>query len=146
MNAQELVQTYLADSEIMQLATVADGQPWICTVHFAADQDMNLYWMSLRNRRHSQEVAAYANAAVTVVKSEEDRQAIQMAGKAFELVGEEAKVADQVYAARFGSKPERLEEALHGGFEDRAYYVFRPDEVVLFDVKNFPDEPRQTVK
>jgi hypothetical protein len=40
----------------MSLATCKDNRPWVCEVHFAFDDDLNLYYRSLTSRRHSQEI------------------------------------------------------------------------------------------
>jgi uncharacterized protein YhbP (UPF0306 family) len=142
-----LVSDYLQEAETMQLATVGEsGQPWICTVYFAADEHGAMYWTSLRNRRHSEQVRAHAKVAVAVVKEPLVKRALQMEGKAYELSGDAAREADRVYSARHGHSPKRLEYALSGVEDDPAYYVFRPTKVVLFDEINFPDEPRKEVR
>ena len=56
MDLRELVRDYLTKAQIMQIATVHDHQPWVATVYFATDIDLNLYWMSRASRRHSQEI------------------------------------------------------------------------------------------
>src|ERR1700709_947001 len=52
----------------MSLATSKDGKPWVCEVHFAYDDELNLYFRSLTSRRHSQEIAANPNVAGNIVK------------------------------------------------------------------------------
>lgn len=39
MNPKALVKEYLAATNIMQLGTSVDNQPWVCTVHYAYVQD-----------------------------------------------------------------------------------------------------------
>lgn len=41
----------------MSLATFRGDAPWVCKVHFAYDDNLNLYFRSLKSRRHSQEIA-----------------------------------------------------------------------------------------
>ncbi|MES2971687.1 MAG: pyridoxamine 5'-phosphate oxidase family protein [Patescibacteria group bacterium] len=53
---KQLLKKYLASTNVMQLATSVDGRPWACTVHFYADDNFNLYWISTEARRHSQEI------------------------------------------------------------------------------------------
>jgi len=66
-----------------------------------------------------------------------------MEGEAYELSGDEATRAHDIYGSRFGQKPERLIEAQSNDPKTRAYYVFRPSLFVLFDEKNFPEDPRK---
>jgi len=58
MNLDNLLQEYLTNNTLMQLATLGeDGQPWLCSVYFVHDEDDNLYWTSARSkRRHSREI------------------------------------------------------------------------------------------
>lgn len=41
----------------LSLATTSGDNPWVSELHFAYDQDLNLYFRSLSSRRHSQEIA-----------------------------------------------------------------------------------------
>jgi uncharacterized protein YhbP (UPF0306 family) len=52
----------------MSLATSKDNKPWVCEVHYAFDDDLNLYYRSLTSRRHSEEIAANPNVAGNIVK------------------------------------------------------------------------------
>ena len=53
MRLKQHIQQYLQEAKLMHLATVSGGKPWVCSVWFAADEDMNLYWFSAVTRRHS---------------------------------------------------------------------------------------------
>jgi uncharacterized protein YhbP (UPF0306 family) len=143
---QSLVSTYLPDAEIMQLATVKDCKPWLCTVHYAHDPEtLEMYWMSLQSRRHSIELEENPAAAVAIVISAENRQALQMQGTAHKVSGEQIKKANTIYAAKFGEDPDRLQAALSAKPEDHVYYAFRPSTIVLFDKVTFPNNPRQEI-
>jgi len=50
----------------MQLATALDNQPWVCSVWFAADKDLNIYWFSSTTRRHSGEVLKNKKVAAAI--------------------------------------------------------------------------------
>lgn len=70
MNASEIEKTihrYLPQVIHMSLATSKDNKPWVCEVHFAYDDDLNLYFRSLTTRRHSQEIAINPNVAGNMV-------------------------------------------------------------------------------
>ncbi len=54
------------DTWLMQLATVQDGQPWIANVFFVVDAQLNFYWLSYPNRRHSRELAINPKAAIAI--------------------------------------------------------------------------------
>lgn len=146
MHAMELVKKYKEQMQVMQFVTVNDGKPWICSVHYSPADDGSLYWMSQRSTRHSEELRANKIAAAAILIDPDKKQCIHMEGEAFELSGEEAKKAHEIYSKRFGLKEERLEEALSNDMSTRAYYVFKPTSLCLFDLENFPDSPRQECK
>ena len=127
----------------MQLATVKDGQPWLCTVYFAADDDLNLYWSSGRSRQHSMEILNDAKAAVTVVRDTERKQALQITGNAYEVNDDDLERVHGLYTAKFGPKDFDLEEVKKHDPEGRAYWVFKPVTISLWDEINFPEAPKQ---
>ena len=52
----------------MSLASSKDNKPWVCEVHFTEDDELNLYFRSSTNRRHSQEIADNPNVAGNIVR------------------------------------------------------------------------------
>ncbi len=57
MDVEQVVREYIDKTVHMSLATVKAAKPWVCEVHFAYDEELNLYYRSLKTRRHSQEIA-----------------------------------------------------------------------------------------
>lgn len=143
MDLKQLITDYLKDNKHMQLATVKDGQPWICTVYFAADENFDLYWTSGRSRQHSLEILGESKAAVTVVRDTERKQALQIVGNAYEVSDYQLEKAHQLYTAKFGPKDYDLEEMKQRTQDGRSYWVFKPTEISLWDEVNFPDSPKQ---
>jgi uncharacterized protein YhbP (UPF0306 family) len=88
MDPKDVIRRNINKCNIMQLATSSNDIPWVVTVHFYADDELNLYWSSRDSRRHSQEIASNPNAA------------------------------------------------------DKGYRL-KPSNIILFDTKNFPENPRQ---
>ncbi len=68
--AQELIRQYLPKINVMQLATSVDSQPWLCIVHYYSDEDLNFYWISTPERRHSQEIKDNQKAAAAILVHE----------------------------------------------------------------------------
>lgn len=68
VDVEKIVREYIDKSLHMSLATCAGDKPWVCEVHFAYDDNLNLYFRSLKSRRHSQEIAANPNIAGNIVK------------------------------------------------------------------------------
>jgi uncharacterized protein YhbP (UPF0306 family) len=127
----------------MQLSTVKDGQPWICTVYFVADADFSLYWSSARSRQHSLEILSNSKAAVTVVKDTELKQALQIVGDAYEVDNDNLEYVHNLYQAKFGPKDYDLAQMKEHSPEGRSYWIFKPASISLWDEVNFPDSPKQ---
>lgn len=140
----EILKQFFTEGKLMQLATVADGQPWVCNVYFVTDENNNIYWTSAKKRRHSQEILANPMAAATIVYDEKKKQAVQLIGKAYEVSLDEVEKVDKLYSDKFGYK-DRLTEIRENKPDGRAYWVLKPEVIELFDELNFPDEPKQKV-
>lgn len=145
MNTQLLVDEYFAGGKHMQLATVSNGKPWICTVYYVLDDTGNIYWTSDRSSRHSREILADANAAATVVHDDKKKQAIQIAGSAFEVMDDDLERVHGLYVSKFGSKDYDLEKMKERSEFGRSYWVLKPEKISLWDTANFPDSPKQEV-
>ncbi len=134
----------MASVKHMQLATVNDGKPWICTVYFVNDEDFCLYWTSGRSRQHSIEILTSSSSAVTIVKDSERKQALQIVGNAYEVEDDDLERVHELYTSKFGPKDYNLEEIKQHAPEGRAYWIFKPSKIFLWDEVNFPDSPKQS--
>ena len=147
MDAIEIIKQHLSDRHAMQLATVASGKPWICTVYYLADEDFNLYWASLPSRRHSQEIANDPSVAAAIVCHSEKGKPVaglQIEGTASLLDSPDAiRPIAELYAAKFDRDQAWVNDFSRLRTEHRLYRL-RPDNYVLFDEVNFKANPRQT--
>ncbi len=148
---KQLIMEYLDEGKLMQIATSNAGRPWIATVWYAHDKDMNLYWISKRMRRHSMELEKNPNVAGTIVKphtvgSGEKVRGLQFEGTARPCNGREFKIADELYMKKYPDA-DRVPPILKGVTNFIAtFYVAKPSAIVLFDEINFPKDPRQELK
>lgn len=148
MKLSKLIKDYLAHARLMQVSTAKDNQPWTCSVYFAYDNDLNLYWISTPQRRHSQEIATNEKVGGTIVlphSSGQEVRGLQFQGVGKRATGEDMKKAMDAYAARIGMKEERKHKILNGK-DVHVAYMIKPTMFVLFDEVNFPDNPRQEYK
>ena len=146
MDLQQLIVDYLQSAFLMQVSTARNNQPWACSIYFAADKHMNLYWLSKPDRRHSLEISENEHVAGTIVLPHtpgDKVRGIQFQGNAKELQdGEQLTRAMILYAKRFGMPPERM-NAIISHSDGHACYKITPTLYVLFDEINFPDASRQ---
>lgn len=149
MQAEELVRQYLRAVKIMQLATSINDQPWICTLHYCSDKDLNLYWISTLVRKHSKDIEQNPKVAATILvhentPKEQYSMAISIEGTA-ELIGEKVnQEIGQSYIQKLGKEQSLLTDIANGKNLHKFYHL-TPSKIVLFDNKNFPDDPRREV-
>jgi hypothetical protein len=97
---------FLQSHSTLTLATVdGDGQPMAASLFFVADEDLNVYWVSGPNSRHSINVSRRARAALTVhaeTWSWADIAGVQMEGEVSIVpAGAEWEYVWGLYRAKF---------------------------------------------
>lgn len=146
MDLRKLIEDYLRQAKLMQLATASNNQPWVCSVWFAADSDLNIYYFSSTTRRHSEEVAKnnkVAGAAVLPQNPNDPPRGLYFQGIAEVLKSQkDIDKAISVYAGRIFSR-EKITEFMDHKEKPHKFYRIKPTQFVLFDAVNFPDNPRQ---
>jgi uncharacterized protein YhbP (UPF0306 family) len=138
LSPQNLIEKYLSETFIMQLATSKDDQPWICSLHFVADEYSNIYWLSKQDRRHSQEVVNNSNVAIAIaVSTEQPVIGIQVEGTAKVLNDKaEIKEAVELYIDKHGTD-KGFADTIIEGTNQHKLYKFTPRIFNLFDQVNF---------
>lgn len=149
MTPRDLVKKYFNEVKIMQLATSDNDEPWACNVHFYTDDELNFYWLSAKDRVHSIQIASNPNAAIAIKVQEDtpddkDVIGISIAGAAKLLGGEIDKSIASGFIAKHQKPADFLDNVLDGS-SPHQFYVLKPSKIVLFDTKNFPQDPRQNV-
>ena len=147
-DVRQLIVEYLTEAKLMQIATVSEDQPWNCTVTFVCDKNLNLYWISKLDTRHSEEIHKNKKvaAAISVKFSDLTIVGMQVEGDA-ELIEDDHEIKRMIrlYTDRFG-RGEKWYESFIAGNNEHKLYRIKPRLFVLFDIVNFPDNPRQELK
>ena len=150
MDVNRLVREYLEGSNLMQIATCAKNIPWVCTVCFAVDEKLNVYWFSSHETRHSQEIILNSRVAVAVVQPHtlgNPVRGLQFSGLASELKNpDEIRHSLSCNAKRYGvtaQKTRALQAELESGQAKYGIYRIKPDSFLLYDTLNFPKSPQQ---
>lgn len=101
----ERLYRFLATRSTLTLATIGpDGAPLAAPLFFAADQSLNLYFVSSPDSRHSLALATRLHVAVSVYTETWDWreiQGLQMEGTARSLARAARDAALAVYTAKF---------------------------------------------
>ena len=100
MDAKQIEQTireYIPQIVHMSLATCVDNKPWVCEVHFAYDDELNIYFRSTTDRRHCQEIEQNSNVAGNIVTQHFKNQKVR--GVYFEGTAEALGEVDENHPA-----------------------------------------------
>ena len=141
MDLRKLVQDYLIQTHMLHLATVHDDQPWSATVYFASDIDLNLYWLSSTNTRHSQNISKNSKVSGSIVLPHtygNKLRGLQLQGNARQLFDEEANQGFNVFKTKFW--------VVERPGDTHSCYQLKPSNFILNDEMNFPDDPIQELK
>src|SRR5690606_5100432 len=68
IDVEKVIREYIDKTVHLSLATVSDNRPWVCEVHFAYNNELNLYFVSKLTTRHCREIAANPSVAGNIVK------------------------------------------------------------------------------
>ena len=117
VDVEQIVREFINKTIHMSLATTTGEAPWVCEVHFAYDDNLNLYFRSLKSRRHSQEIAKNPNVAGNIIDKYglgEPVVGVYFEGKAKLLeAGDNQNIAAKCLKARLDITDNIVEEASH---------------------------------
>lgn len=146
VSLKKLIQDYLKEAKLMQLATSVNNQPWVCSVWFAADDKLNIYWISSTTRRHSNEVTKNLKvaAAIALPHTPEDvPRGLQLQGKA-KLLTSKKEIAKAIllFTGRIFTR-KNIVKFMKSKTSPHRFYKIEPTQFVLFDAQNYPNDSRK---
>lgn len=144
LDKNEVLEHLSKNPKTMQLATLHESKPWICTVWFVYDEDLNIYWLSLPSRRHSQDIDLNPEvAAAVVIKPDDPTIGLQIQGRAEIVTNPE--LANQVmskYVAKYG-QGDKFYANLLAGTNKHQLYKLRLSEVTVFDEEKYKGDTKR---
>ena len=105
---ERIIREYIDQVVHMSLGTCVDNKPWVCEVHFAVDDELNIYFRSVKNSRHGQEILQNPHVAGNIITQHFKNQKIR--GVYYEGTAEvltdltEDHPGVQATTARFGAQ------------------------------------------
>lgn len=134
VDVEKVIREYLPKVVHLSLGTSNNNIPWVCEVHFAYDENLNLYFRSLSSRRHSQDISHNPKVAGNIVvqhKLEDNVLGVYFEGSARLLEkSDEQKLAFKCINERLHTGDNVLEEAARSDGHQfykitvENYYVF----------------------
>lgn len=132
---RKLVKEVLEKGYLMSLGTVDDGGVWVADVIYIFDEELNLYWMSDPDVRHSKAVMSNQKIAgtITVNLPKEYNEGIQFEGISQKIDGPRWDLAKKHYAKRKKPEPKETDDVLQGD----CWYMLKPTKIELIYEKLF---------
>ncbi|MAF25415.1 hypothetical protein CL634_07565 [bacterium] len=138
---RQLVKEVLEKGYLMSLATADDKGVWVCDVIYIHDENLNIYWTSNPEVRHSQ--AIFKNkqvaASITVSGPKEDNLGVQLEGEVEKMEGNQIDLLKKHYAKRGKDEPVDAPDVLMGS----SWYVLKPKSIELINEKLYGFEKKK---
>lgn len=128
---RKLVEEVLNKGYLMSLATVDDGGPWVSDVIYVHDDQLNIWWISMPQTRHSKAILADARVAATITVSTElgePNLGLQISGTAERVEGDDLARATKHRTKRGKPAPSREGELIADG---HVWYRLKPTKIQL---------------
>ncbi len=142
-NPREIARTFFSEIATLTLATSSDNKPWAATVFFAADKNLNLYFVSDHRTRHGCDMTTNERVAATVnpeVDNWHDVRGVQIEGRVEVVAGAGRLKALALYLKKFPqidalyAKPKgEHEETIAKRLQAANFYRIQPDLIRVID-------------
>lgn len=138
---KQLIKEVLDKGYLMSLATIDDKGVWVADLIYVYDNNLNIYWMSDPDVRHSQAILNNGNVAgtITISSQGEDNLGIQFSGKAEKVKESRHDLAVKHYSKRKKPIPKETDDVLQGD----SWYVLIPKKIELINEKLFGFEKQK---
>ncbi len=132
---KSLIKQVLEKGYLMSLATIDDGGVWVADVIYIFDDQLNIYWMSDPDVRHSKALLKNSNVAGTITVSDQGEKnlGIQFEGMAEKLEGPRFDLAVKHYSKRKKPAPKEADDVLQGD----SWYCLKPRKIELINEELF---------
>lgn len=154
-----LLREYINVGKLMQVATQdSETKPWLVYVWYAPNPQLELIFTSNVARLHSDYLKTRPAVAGGIFTSDLDGQeyvlngpgtvvrGVTFTGEARECVGDELDQAYETYATRWEQANRLFPLAkIKSGESPMRMYKIAPMQFILFDEKNYPDQPKRVI-
>lgn len=114
-STEKIIRQYLPQIIHMALTTSVNGKPWVCQVHFAWDNELNIYFCSSVNSRHCREIEQNPNVAGNITTQHflnQKTRCVSFEGRAERLESiDETHPGFVAYTQRLGEGPHFVKAA-----------------------------------
>ncbi|PIZ64191.1 hypothetical protein CO051_01455 [Candidatus Roizmanbacteria bacterium CG_4_9_14_0_2_um_filter_39_13] len=98
-----LARKIIAQNQYMIIGSSSESNAWVSPVVYAPDSDYNLYFVSLPNSKHSENIASNSQTCISIFNSHQpfgEGVGLQIEGEAQQVNNSELVHAIRIYATR----------------------------------------------
>jgi len=150
-NLRQEIEKYLKSHKQFALATYGD-HPWIATMYYGVDDDLNIYFLTSPDTIHAQGVYKKSEVAAVIADSPQDPKSkkvgMQIYGIAKELEGEkEIKDGFKVWCGALDvTDPKYSYEGIKSGDLHHRLYIVNPKKIKYYNENLFEEGDEQTLE
>lgn len=136
INLKERALEVLQKGHLMSLGTLDSEGVWVADLVYVFDEDLNLYWISSAETRHSKAILGDSRVAATVTvggRSGEPNFCLQISGRGEKIDGPRYHLALKDAKKRNKPEPKPEDDILRG----RSWYKLTSERIELIDEENF---------
>lgn len=89
--SQNHIRDYLKKHNLMQVATYGNDHPWIASVYYSFDDELNLYFLSSPSTIHCKQIAQNEKVAVAITNSNQSMSGFK---KGLQIYGIAEQISD----------------------------------------------------
>jgi len=135
MDIKAKILEVLSKGYLMSLGTIDEGGVWVADVIYIYDEDLNIYWMSDPDSRHSKAIEKNNQAATSITVTNQGKApnlGVQLSGKTEKIEGPRHDLAVKHFKKRGKPEPKENDDVLDGD----SWYVLHPKRIDLIDEEN----------
>lgn len=128
---------FFTNKDVMSLSVAQNNIPWVAILNFAEDEDLNIYFISKKDAKHSQIISENSNVALSIYdhasKAEGSKVGVQITGICKILKNPvEIKRAYSIFKKKFPNTTLDLNSILGIAFSS-AFYKITPNYIKYYN-------------
>lgn len=120
---RDFAEKIVKENRYLTLATSIGQDPWIATLEYLTDKDLNLYFFSMETSKHSQHIETNPKVAVSIYS---DKQPEYQPGKDIQLAGVQIKGEAEKLTGNYPDEVDEVIKVLQPPMPPYAVYRIRP--------------------
>lgn len=137
MDIREKLKSFLASNDLLSLATSDGKEVYACNLHYYADSEFNLYFVSRPDRKHSENILKHPQVSLCIYDPKYDEEmmvsGIQMKWICTQYTTNDGIEHMKAYYEKFPEKYNAEIKEILENYDFRSFYKIEPKWVRVID-------------